>query len=74
MSMIAKNGEESVNVIHDYSLYETRKSWMSRTKTEECKYPCIYTVNSKNEPTYFYSSKQHGHFGISKFIWSNGRI
>jgi len=97
MSMIAKNGEESVNVIHDYSLYETRKSWMSRTKTEEsvnviysrslygtdkkhmsrttteeCKYPCVYTVNSKSEPTYFYSSKQHGHFGIPKLIWSNG--
>jgi hypothetical protein len=74
MSMIAKNGEESVNVIHDYSLYETRKSWMSRTKTEECKYPCVYTVNSKSEITYYYSSKQHGHYEVPKFIWSNGRI
>ena len=74
MSMIAKNGEENVNVIHDYSLYETRKSWMSRTKTEECKYPCVYTVNSKSEITYYYSSKQHGHYEVPKFIWSNGRI
>jgi hypothetical protein len=74
MSMIAKNGEENVVVIHDYSLYETRKSWISRTKTEEYKYPCIYTVNSKSEPSFFYSSKQHGHFGVPKFIWSNGRI
>lgn len=74
MSMIAKNGEENVNVIHDYSLYETRKSWMSRTKTEECKYPCVYTVNSKSEITYYYSSKKHGHYEVPKFIWSNGRI
>jgi hypothetical protein len=72
MSMIAKNGEESVNVIHDYSLYETRKSWMSKTKTEQYKYPCVYTVNSKSEPTFFYSSKQHGHFEVPKLIWSNG--
>jgi len=75
MSMIAKNGEENVDVIHDYSLYETRKSWMSRTETkEEYKYPCVYTVNSKSKPSFFYSSKQHGHFGVPKFIWSNGRI
>ena len=74
MSMIAKNGEENVNVIHDYSLYETRKSWMSRTKTEEYKYPCVYTVNSKSEPSFFYSSIKHGQFGVPKFIWSNGRI
>jgi len=74
MSMIAKNGEESVDVIHDYSLYETRKSWMSKTKTEEYKYPCVYTVNSKSEPSFFYSSIKHGQFGVPKFIWSNGRI
>jgi hypothetical protein len=45
---------------------------MSRTKTEECKYPCVYTVNSKSEPSFFYSSKQDGHFGVPKLIWSNG--
>jgi len=100
MSMIAKNGEANVDVIHDYSLYETRKPWMSRTKTEEenvdviyerslygtdkkhmsktkteeYKYPCVYTVNSKSEPSFFYSSIKHGQFGVPKFIWSNGRI
>jgi hypothetical protein len=74
MSMIAKPNEECINIIHDYSLYETRKKWMSRIKNDEYKYPCVYTVNSKNEITYYYSSKQHGHYGIPKFIWSNGRI
>jgi hypothetical protein len=74
MSMIAKNGEEHVDVLHSESLYEIRKKWMSRTKTEEYKYPCVYTVNSKSEITYYYSSKQHGHYEVPKFIWSNGRI
>ena len=74
MSMIAKNGEESVKVIYSRSLYGTDKKHMSRTKTEEYKYPCVYTVNSKSEPSFFYSSIKHGHFGVPKFIWSNGRI
>jgi hypothetical protein len=74
MSMIAKNGEEHVEVIYSRSLYGTDKKHMSKTKTEEYKYPCVYTVNSKSEPSFFYSSKQHGHFGVPKFIWSNGRI
>jgi hypothetical protein len=72
MSMIAKNGEEHVVVIYSRSLYGTDKTHMSKTKTSEYKYPCVYTVNSKSEPTYYYSSKQQGHFGVSKLIWSNG--
>ena len=47
---------------------------MSKTKTEEYKYPCVYTVNSKSEPSFFYSSIKYGQFGVPKFIWSNGRI
>jgi hypothetical protein len=74
MSMIAKNGEENVNVIYERSLYGTDKKHMSKTKTEEYKYPCVYTVNSKSEPSFFYSSIKHGQFGVPKFIWSNGRI
>tara|TARA_R110000822_G_scaffold145984_3_gene284972 strand:- start:10 stop:1329 length:1320 start_codon:yes stop_codon:yes gene_type:complete len=74
MSMIAKTDEEHVEVIYARSLYGTDKKHMSRTKTEEYKYPCVYTVNSKSELSFFYSSKQHGHFGVPKFIWSNGRI
>ena len=74
MSMIAKNGEENVDVIYERSLYGTDKKHMSKTKTEEYKYPCVYTVNSKSEPSFFYSSIKYGQFGVPKFIWSNGRI
>jgi hypothetical protein len=73
MSMIAKNEEEKINVLHSSTLYEHRKIWMSRTETKELyKYPCVYTVSSKGNPTFLYSSKQNGHFGIPKLIWSNG--
>jgi len=73
MSIIAKPSEEKVSVIYSRSLYGTDKKHMSRTETKELyKYPCVYTVNSKGIPTFFYSSVQHGHFGEPKVIWSNG--
>jgi superfamily II DNA or RNA helicase len=71
-SLVAKEDEEQVNVIHDYSSYETRKKWMSKTKTSSKIHPCIYTVNSKHNPTFFYSEKNINHFGTPKLIWSNG--
>jgi hypothetical protein len=74
ISMIAKNGEEKVNVLHSESLYELRKKHMSRMESIEFKYPCVYTINSKNEIKKVYSNKQHGHFDVSKLIWSNGSI
>jgi hypothetical protein len=74
-SLIAKNGEESVNVLYSSSDYEIRYKHMNKEKTEEFKYPCVYTVNSQSEPSFYYSNtNQNGHFGIPKFIWSNGRI
>lgn len=74
MGLIAKDDEECVNVIHDRSLYGTDKKHTSRTKTAVYTYPCVYTVNSKSELSYYYSNIQHGHFGIPKLIWSNGGI
>jgi hypothetical protein len=74
MSMITKKEEEKITALHSESLYAHRQSWMSDKETKEYKYPCVYTVNSKSQPSFLYSSKQHGHFGVPKFIWSNGRI
>jgi len=66
------NGEEKVEVLHDYSSYETRKKWISKTKSEEFKYPCCYTITIKDGMNCFYSSEKKGHFDIPKVIWSNG--
>jgi hypothetical protein len=75
--ILAKEGEQNVNVIHDSSLYETRKKWMSRTKTEEYKYPCVYTITQRDGITFFYSSIKHSKtekkdMFVPKVIWSNG--
>ncbi len=73
--LLAKEGEEKVTVLHSFSNYETRKSWVSKTQNDEFNYPCVYTVNYLSQPTFYYSStNEKGHFGIPKVIWSNGRI
>ena len=74
-TLLAKEGEETVEMIHSYSDYETRKSWMFKTQTNEFTHPVVYTVDYLSQPTFYYSStNQKGHFGKPKVIWSNGRI
>ena len=73
--LFAKEGEKTVEMIHSYSDYETRKKWMSKTQTDDYIYPIVYTVDYLSQPTFYYSStNQKGHFGKPKVIWSNGRI
>jgi tRNA G10 N-methylase Trm11 len=59
--------------MNDQSSYEVRKKWMSKKETNEFKYPCVYSINSKNVISIRWSKlNDKGHFGISKFIFSNG--
>jgi hypothetical protein len=74
MSLLASPGEDKVEFMYSRSLYGTDKKHTSRTQSDEFKYPVVYTVNSKSQITYYYSSKQQGQYGIPKFIWSNGSI
>ena len=70
--VLALNKEDKVSIMHGYSTYETRKKWVSKTKSEEFKYPCCYTITIKDGMKCFYSSEKKGHFDIPKVIWSNG--
>ena len=72
--LLAKEDDEKCEVLHSESLYEIRKKWMSKEKSDEYKYPCVYTINSKSQIKHRYSSKNNGHIGIKKLMWSNGRI
>jgi hypothetical protein len=75
MSLVAKDGEEKVELLHSYSAYETRKPHMSREKKGKFQYPCVYVVNSKGVPQLWYSSiRNNDHFGKIKIVISNGRI
>jgi hypothetical protein len=72
--LIAKNGEERVNLLHSFSAYETRKPWVSRNMDSKFIYPLSYTIQKDETINFFYSTrKDRGHFGIPKVIWSNGK-
>jgi hypothetical protein len=72
-SLLANNDEECVNVLYSRSDYGTDKKNTNQEKTDEFKYPCVYSIIGNNEPTFYYSNtNQKGHFGISKLILGNG--
>jgi 16S rRNA G966 N2-methylase RsmD len=67
------SSKNKVNILHSESIYEPRKKWMNSTHTDLFKYPCIYSINKNNIPSFKYSSLNNkGHFGISKIIWGGG--
>jgi hypothetical protein len=68
-SLIASSEDEKVNLIFSYSDYETRKSYMSKSQTEENIYPCVSNINKDGSLTLYYSNTtNNGHFGIPKLI------
>lgn len=67
------NGVEKINILHSESSYEVRKKWMSHTNNEEYKYPCVYSINRKNDIKFKWSSlNSKGMFGKSKVIFGSG--
>ena len=72
LPLLAKNGEASCEIIRDYSSYFTRKPIMSETQSEVYKYPCIYSMPQKGTQLMWSSTKEKGHFGIPKVVFSNG--
>lgn len=72
-SLSAKDGEDKVEILHSYSAYETRKSYVSNEKSFEFNNPCVYTITQKDGINLFWSNtKDNGHFNTPKVIWSNG--
>lgn len=71
--LLAKDGEERVNLLHSFSDYETRKEHMSNVQSDEFKYPVVYVTYKDGSINFMYSNTNtKGHFGIPKVIWSNG--
>jgi hypothetical protein len=69
-SLLAKDGEETVEILHSYSAYETRKDYMSKEQTSEFKYVCANGVRKGGILTKMYSTtNENGHFGIPKVMW-----
>ena len=73
ISKIIGDDEEKTTILHSESKYEVRRPHMSHTETEIYKYPCVYSIKRSNEISFKWSSiNTNGHFGLSKFIFSNG--
>lgn len=71
--LVAKDGEDRVQILHSYSDYEIRKPYMNKEQTDEFKYPCVYMVSYLDVPNFWYSSRNDkGHFSFPKIIWANG--
>ena len=65
--------DNEYGLIKDRSNYGTERKWVSKNKNDIFKYPCIYTINTKNEISLRWSKiNNNGHFGITKYILSNG--
>jgi superfamily II DNA or RNA helicase len=69
-SLIADEDEESVGIIHSWTSYETRKSYMNDEKTDEYVYPCVRYVyqDERGIDCYYSSTNENGHFGVPKVM------
>ena len=69
--ILAKEGEERVDVLLDRSMYQAMPAngWMARERSDEFPHPCVYSINADGEPVLRWSSEDRGHFGIPKAIF-----
>jgi 16S rRNA G966 N2-methylase RsmD len=71
--IFANENEEKIKILYSRSSYGSDKSNVSKECNEEHQYPCVYSINVREIPTFLYSNtNQNGHFGIPKFIIPNG--
>ena len=71
--LITVDKEDRLNANNYRSSYGADKKWVCSTKNEIFKYPVVYSINAKNKLSLKYSNtNKNGHFGESKFIFSNG--
>ena len=72
--LIANENEPKCEILQSMSAYEPRKKWISKTKTEEFKYPVVHST-PKDGPRFVWSNKiDNGFFGVAKVIFGDGGI
>jgi hypothetical protein len=75
LDLVAKDGEDKVEILFSRGLYGNDKKHMSKTKTDTNIFPCVYTIkspNKNNEVGLWYSSQNNGHFDVPKVIFASG--
>ena len=66
-SIIAKEGEEKLNIIYSRREHGHDKKWMSEKKTDIHIHPCIYGITKKNGIKEWYSKEKSNQF-IPKIV------
>jgi hypothetical protein len=67
-SMLATKIEDRVKILHSFSAYESRKPFMSETKHGDFVHPVVYSTPIESPTIWYSSTKDNGHFGVSKLI------
>ena len=73
IKQLITNNNNKLDVNYYRSNYGADKKWVKKIKNDEFKYPVVYSINKENNLSLCYSNtNDNGHFGHSKFIFSNG--
>jgi hypothetical protein len=65
---ILSKDDNKCEVMYSYEC-DVRKTWMSKEKTDDFKYPCVYMMTKSTPLSLFWSNNnQKGHFKIPKVI------
>lgn len=65
-----ENGEESCEVLGDYTFYEPRKNRVSREKKKDFVNPIVHSITKTNGITYTWTNDTSRYFGRKKVILS----
>ena len=59
-----------VDILYSGSIYDPRRPWMSKEKTDDFRFPCVWSISKVDGSMKFrYSSEDKGHFGVPKVIF-----
>ncbi len=72
--ILAKDGEDTVDILYSRSNYGNDKAWMSREKDREYRYPCVHATNKKGIKYLYSSTNKNGFFGTSKVIFGDSGV
>lgn len=73
--LMAKESEKKLGVIYSSSIHDARKPNMSKEKSDEFKYPCVYGMYQDGTISQFYSNEKSEHFtpkvilGIGRYLY-----
>ena len=61
-------------ILYERSAYGSDKTWVSKEKTSEYKYPLIHTTLKEGPKIYYSNTQKNGFFGIPKVIFGESGI